>query len=342
MFTFSNSLNLLGIGIVVFDDNYVVKFCNENFNNIFNIKKLRENEIFGILPQNLIDFIKDSLDKTYLTPVKTELRFENGSEEEKAYQVLLHKEDGTYILTLRLKEQRHVKNANTAEYKLVDKLGQGIAHELNSPLDAVIRYVNLALDRIGDEGIIREYLLNAKLGLNRIVKVVNSIIRFSQDTRLHRLKKCDLKEAIDGALLLLTHRNIFQNIEIVKDLYTELPFVPFAEGGLEQVFTNLFKNAFDAMPDGGWLFIKAEVEGKLVKLEIRDTGIGIDEDIQDQIFEPFFTTKDIGEGSGLGLAITKELLQHSGCKIEIKSKVGVGTSFTLYFPMESAKTAVTV
>jgi two-component system, NtrC family, sensor kinase len=105
---------------------------------------------------------------------------------------------------------------------------------------------------------------------------------------------------------------------------------------LQQVFLNLFLNARDAMPKGGWLTIATRLEADAAVVEIRDTGSGIPAEQLSRIYDPFFTTKEIGKGTGLGLSITYGIVQEHGGTITCDSAVGQGTRFMLRLPLASA------
>ncbi|MBF0496069.1 MAG: sensor histidine kinase, partial [Deltaproteobacteria bacterium] len=104
----------------------------------------------------------------------------------------------------------------------------------------------------------------------------------------------------------------------------------------EQVFLNLFINAIQAMPDGGTITINAFREASdYIKIDIKDSGVGIKPEQLEHIFEPFYTTKSVGRGTGLGLAVSYALVKKHGGYIEVKSKVNVGTTFSIYLPIKS-------
>jgi two-component system, NtrC family, sensor kinase len=109
---------------------------------------------------------------------------------------------------------------------------------------------------------------------------------------------------------------------------------------LQQVFLNLFLNARDAMPKGGWLTIVTRSAGDSATIEVADTGSGIPADQLSRIYDPFFTTKDIGKGTGLGLSITYGIVQEHGGSIACDSAMGQGTRFTLTLPLVAARTGV--
>jgi two-component system NtrC family sensor kinase len=104
------------------------------------------------------------------------------------------------------------------------------------------------------------------------------------------------------------------------------------EHKLQQVFLNLFLNAKDAMPKGGWLSIATRIEPERILVEVADTGSGIPSEYLARIYDPFFTTKAIGQGTGLGLSITYGIVREHGGSIDCDSVIGQGTRFTLAFP----------
>ena len=104
-------------------------------------------------------------------------------------------------------------------------------------------------------------------------------------------------------------------------------------GQLQQVFINMFVNAAQAMPNGGDLEINSRILKDSVVVTIRDTGCGMDKVTQDKLFNPFFTTKPVGEGTGLGMSISYSIIEGHQGHVEIDSEVGIGTTFTLTFPL---------
>ena len=244
--------------------------------------------------------------------------------------------DGLHDVLLSLVESTDVtsleRRLHRAEYQAsIGKLARGIAHELNSPLDGVLRYTHLALQQLTDDLPVREYLVHVKEGLDRMVRAVRAFLEFSRQVTTPVNRLADLNQLIDDGLLLVQHRAKFQQIRVVKRFDPQLPAV--ADAGLQHALVNLIKNAFDAMPRGGTLTIATRAADGQVEVQIEDTGAGIREDIRPRIFEPFFTTKPIHQGSGLGLIIAKEVVERSGGCIEFSSQTGVGTTFRITVPV---------
>ncbi len=212
----------------------------------------------------------------------------------------------------------------------IGKLARGIAHELNNPLDGVLRYTRLALDQLTEDSPVREYLTHVQEGLDRMVRAVRAFLEFSRQALAPVNRIAHLNQLIDDALLLVKHRAKFQSIRIVKEFQEPLPAI--LDAGIQHAIVNLVKNAIDAMPRGGTLTITTRANGGGVEVLVQDTGAGIPEDIHTRIFEPFFSTKPIHQGSGLGLVIAKEVVERSGGTIEFASQVGIGTTFTMRIP----------
>ncbi|MGH9307762.1 MAG: sensor histidine kinase, partial [Vicinamibacterales bacterium] len=122
-------------------------------------------------------------------------------------------------------------------------------------------------------------------------------------------------------------------IQVRKELNASVPIVEAIEYKLQQVFLNLFLNARDAMPRGGWLTIATSTGPDGAIVEVSDTGSGIPADHLARIYDPFFTTKDIGKGTGLGLSITYGIVREHAGTIACESMVGQGTRFTLTLPL---------
>ena len=212
---------------------------------------------------------------------------------------------------------------------------RGIAHELNSPLDGVLRYTHLALEQLSEDSPVREYLLHVKEGLDRMVRAVRAFLEFSRQVTTPVSRVAHLNKLIDDALLLVQHRAKFQQVRVITNLDPSLPEV--LDGGLQHAIVNLVKNSFDAMPRGGTLTITTRRSDSHVDVDVEDTGAGIPEEIRPRVFEPFFSTKPIHQGSGLGLIIAKEVVERSGGTIEFTSQAGAGTTFRIHVPIAPAQ-----
>jgi signal transduction histidine kinase len=165
----------------------------------------------------------------------------------------------------------------------------------------------------------------------RASEIVNSLLNFSR-TKGAAFSAVELNKILSETLLLLDHQFKAAQIAVETHLEPGLALIHGNADKLQQVFLNLFLNAKDAMPRGGQLRVTSWTEDSRVRIEIRDTGVGISPDHLPRIYDPFFTTKGPGAGTGLGLAVTYGIVsEHSG-KITAESRPGFGTRFELEFP----------
>jgi two-component system NtrC family sensor kinase len=123
------------------------------------------------------------------------------------------------------------------------------------------------------------------------------------------------------------------NVEVRKELAPELPEIVASANQLEQVLLNLVNNARDAIGRNGRITLRTRVENCWVQLDVEDTGRGMTPEVLSKVFFPFFTTKGVGKGTGLGLSISYGIIKSMGGRIEVQSRAGRGTTFTLFFPL---------
>ncbi|MFH1771997.1 MAG: ATP-binding protein [Candidatus Omnitrophota bacterium] len=238
-------------------------------------------------------------------------------------------------LTRTLKNQvdaMHRTIEHSRNFSSLGKLAGGFVHELNNPLDGIIRYVNLAFDHSAEDSVVRQYLMEAKQGLNRIVNIVRALLDFSWNISGSNTF-IDINKAIQECLFMAGDILEAYNIKVERNLFSDVPKVP--DYRLKIVFTNLIKNACFAMNEkGGIIRIKTRLSGGCIEISFSDTGRGIPQAIQEKIFEPFFTTKNIGEGAGLGLAICCETVKRYEGTISVESKVNEGAVFLIRLPVK--------
>ena len=167
-------------------------------------------------------------------------------------------------------------------------------------------------------------------GIDRIRKIVMDLRTFArEDTGVMDLVK--IEDVIDN-ILSIVHSEIKGKAELVKE-YGPTPQIKCHAQRLGQVFINLLINATQAIESKGTIRIKTYMQEGFVCIDIEDTGKGIEEKNCKKIFDPFFTTKPVGQGTGLGLSISYEIVKKHGGDIRMKSKVGVGTTFTILLPL---------
>ncbi|MCL2330803.1 MAG: HAMP domain-containing histidine kinase [Phycisphaerae bacterium] len=214
----------------------------------------------------------------------------------------------------------------------VGRMSARVAHELNNPLDGILRYVNLAIRAIEIDHTERlpDYLAHARDGLFRMREIARELVAFSR-TAYNPCNDSSIQAAIDEAVQIMSSQAHTLGVSILCRLSADMPLA--SQANLFQVFCNLIKNAIDAMPTGGTLTIRTDVVDSQLTITFEDTGIGLPEPT-DRIFEPFFTTKSTGKGTGLGLAICKDLIEKLGGQIWAdRCRPNGGSIFTIQLPL---------
>ena len=153
------------------------------------------------------------------------------------------------------------------------------------------------------------------------------------------LKSTDLNALIDRVIAEFKLMTENAKVTVITNYATNLPQIQLDQGLIQQTLFNLIQNSIQAMPKGGRIYITTQpthtLAGRGIEIEIRDTGVGIPPDIQEQIFDAYFTTKESEGGMGLGLAIAHQIITAHQGRIELKSQVGMGTAFQIYLPIKN-------
>lgn len=229
--------------------------------------------------------------------------------------------------------QRQLVNAE--KLAAVGKLASKVAHELNNPMDGILRYINLTLRIIEQEKLDKpkEYLGQCKQGLMRMVQIVSDLLEFSRSTYTS-FEYVKIEELIEDAIKTMDTKVHASNVKISRNYTTPIPKV--RTGNLFQVFCNLIKNALDAMGKSGVLAISTHMTADgTIAVKFQDTGPGFDPENEQLLFEPFFTTKEKDKGTGLGLAICKDIIDRYNGRITAENASAGGSIFTVYLPIEN-------
>jgi len=229
--------------------------------------------------------------------------------------------------------------AHAERLESVGKLAGGVAHDLNNMLTPVLSYAELARRKTGPESKEREYLGHVISATERAAALTRQLLAFGRKQVLE-VGPVDLHEAVRELSPLLV-RLLPESISLRTHVDPDVPAVIADRAQLEQVFMNLVANARDAMPSGGEVAItvstESQAKSRQVRIEVRDSGSGMDEDTARRIFEPFFTTKPRGKGTGLGLSIVHGIISQHGGTIHVESAKGFGTKFVLLLPASEAR-----
>ena len=203
-----------------------------------------------------------------------------------------------------------------------------VVHELRTPLDGTLRFINLAIRLSSGNHKLEDYLFKSKKGLERMMNVVSSLLDRPKDVSAIQ-GMFPINGIIMDAVGFLEHIAASRKIQTVFDLDNRVSSIKSEE--LFQVFSNIVKNSLDAMPDGGELKISSMRKNDNNIIRFSDTGMGIPNNIQHRVFDPFFTNKE--NGMGLGLAISMSIAQKYGASISIDSKEGKGTTVVISIPV---------
>jgi PAS domain S-box-containing protein len=256
----------------------------------------------------------------------------------------------TEITELKEAEEKQEKlQEQLLQYQKLELIGQlagGIAHDFNNALAAIIGNTELVLNKLGPSSPFIGNIKDINTLANRSAKLTRQLLAFARK-QMTLPKVVDLNEAITECLPL--HRRLIgENIQFDWSPCSTQAFVLLDPTQLEQILSNLFVNAHDAIDEKGRIFITCDFAhfdnedcidsrsgfspGDYVRLSIGDTGSGIDAKILPHIYEPFFTTKEVGKGTGLGLSTVYGIVMQNNGFIECRTEFGKGTTFDIYLP----------
>lgn len=247
-------------------------------------------------------------------------------------------------VSLRLASMiRQIKRAHQERIEALGRMASGVAHEIRNPLNSIAMTVQYLKGILAGERVEREDLEDARECLELIDKQVKRLSEITEQfLTLNRppkleIEPTDVEELIDEVLAEFNAALAEAKVDVIRRYCGQLKDVPIDKDKIRQAIYNLVQNAIQAMPKGGRIYITTKREiGRFrewAAIEIRDTGVGIPDEIQPRVFDAYFTTREKEGGVGLGLAITRQVIEAHGGRIELKSKVGMGTSFTIRLPI---------
>jgi PAS domain S-box-containing protein len=249
-------------------------------------------------------------------------------------------------LKLAQQKEKDLQNQLLRSERLssIGRLAASVAHELKNPLGAIrnaVYYIRNALREnpiLETDPHLKMILKLAEEEVDSSVVIIGELLDFSRVVQLVQ-RRTQLNEVLEKMPGIVT---VPENVELIWNLDVTLPTASVDPDRLTQVFSNIMSNAIQAMPQGGQLRIKSElqietsgesVNRELIAITFEDTGVGIDAAHLSKIFEPLFTTK--ARGTGLGLAISRNIVEKHGGQILVRSQLGTGTSFTLKLPLNT-------
>jgi two-component system cell cycle sensor histidine kinase/response regulator CckA len=243
-------------------------------------------------------------------------------------------------------EQMEKQLREAQRLEAIGTLAGGVAHDFNNLLTIIsgnISLLKMASDQPARVLAVAETVDRA---VQRGAELVRGLLVFARQGQT-RLTLTDIAKQLHETVGML-QATLSENITIAQHYPPNLPEILADPAQIDRIFINLLTNARDAMPHGGTITITVEavlagpfpdqpkeVAKEYLRIEVADTGIGMEESVRQHIFEPFFTTKPSGQGTGLGLPVVYGLIQNHQGFVDVKSKPGAGTTFTLFFPIPS-------
>lgn len=344
---FENLFRHATIGIAVLDENGIVQeaniaffehsgvkkseVLNKHFSTIFfDQAKEQMDRLTNILNKSKHPYVKDVIalkgqgDKHRIIEISLSDFFD---EYDHSKKMMLFTEDITY------QQETHAALLQSEKLALTGRLAASLAHEINNPLQTSLGCLGLVEEMLTeDDQDLAVYINMAIEELQRSARIVKKLRDLNRTTDQSERSPIDLHELIEGVLVLT--RNHFYDKDIVSVFpYQGSPAVIIgSKDQIQQVILNLVVNAIDELPNGGKIYfnIIPTDEPQGIKVNIRDTGFGIDPAIENDIFDPFFTTKD--DGIGLGLYICKQIIEDHAGTLTFKSEIGQGTEFSIWLP----------
>lgn len=235
------------------------------------------------------------------------------------------------------KELQKMREALLQSEKLaaMGRLTSQIAHELNNPIYGIMNTLELLKTEIPPESKRRRILELSLSEIQRLSEMLRNMLSFSKPEEEKR-RPVKIDELIEGILLVMEKQMKELNIQVEVSFDPDIPEIMASTNQMRQVMLNILKNAKEAMPKGGTLFVRTSKEDDRVLIHIQDTGIGIPEEIKDKIFDAFFTTKQKVKGVGLGLSVCYGIIKDHGGEIKVESEAVKGTTFTISLPIGSS------
>jgi C4-dicarboxylate-specific signal transduction histidine kinase len=333
-------LDFLGIDLIIFDRNLVIRYSTASASKLFNLKD-RIDQSLESVTESRVDwktlFEHPLADNQTLkfgtvrvtvggnnrilnlscTPIRTQNQLIFGG--------------AVIVEDVTDKTSRENELSQAERLITIGKIAGKVAHELNNPMDGILRYLNLAM-RVLEQGQTektKEYLLQSRTGLLRMVNILSELLEFSRSPG-HAMEPAPLDTIIKDALSATAPALEGIEVQLIRHYEGQSPSM--RNDNLFQVFCNLIKNACDAMHGKGRLTITIGQTGDKWQVSFLDSGPGIPVELRNSIFQPFFTTKTSRRGVGLGLAICKDLVEKHKGSISVSCPDTGGSLFTVQLP----------
>ncbi len=230
-------------------------------------------------------------------------------------------------------KKSQAKEIATARHTATGLLASAMAHQMNSPLNAISLSLQSLAEEMGNDPAYEGILGTAKRGSRRCRDILNQLLVFSREPERTSQARLDL---IIPAALASFEKEQVGNTKVVADIPDDLPPIHLDRTQIQQVLINLLTNASDAMEGAGTATVTVERDGEDVVVSVADDGHGIDENAKEKLFQPLYSTKHNQPRLGIGLSIAARLAEHNGGVIDARNRPEHGSVFTLRFPIEGS------
>ncbi|MBU2492793.1 MAG: PAS domain S-box protein [Bacteroidetes bacterium] len=343
----SNILHASDSAIMVIDKDENIVAWNKGAEKIFGYS---EEEILyqsssTLLPDNKrylteLNYIKDETKKNgYVRIFETERKTKHGKILTVQLNVTkLPDQNGDYAgRSVIIKDTTEVKKLQqqidqSEKLAVIGQVAAGVAHEIGNPLASISSIVQLLQRQLKDD-FITEQLSTIKENIDRISRIVRELVDFSRPPGYEK-SFIQITDVIKTALGIVKYDKRVHKVNFETSLDPEVPKLNIVPDQLLQVFVNILLNALDAIHGNGTIQVNSFHNSEYVLVEITDNGTGMNELTVERIFDPFFTTKEVGKGTGLGLSVSYGIIKKMNGKIEVKSKLNEGSTFTVKLPLE--------
>ena len=221
----------------------------------------------------------------------------------------------------------------------VGQLTAGIVHDVKNPLAVIKGLAEELSEEFGLDPTTRDQLKTIRESAAKASTIVTDLLKFARQST-PEMERHDLKETIESSVRLTEYLARKSNVTIKLDLPRTPVMVTYDAQQIEQVLMNLISNAIQAIKKGGAVRINLSEAAGAVAIAVQDNGIGIPEKNLQRIFDPFFTTKPEGEGTGLGLSVSFGIVTRHRGRIDVDSKPGIGTTFTILLPIDQEEVSL--
>jgi len=243
----------------------------------------------------------------------------------------------------RQRAESETKLLQSEKQASVGKLAGGVAHEINNPLTGIFTFTHMLLKRKDIPEEVRQDLETIAQETERVRKIVKGLLDFSRQTELDR-EPADVNRLIRFTMSLVENQALIKGVSLNFEPGEGLPTITLDRNQMQSVLLNIIINALDATDPGGSIIVTSGIGVSTskpgqngVEILCTDTGCGIPPENLHKLFDPFFTTKDVGQGTGLGLSVSYGIVERHGGTIWVQSKVGKGSTFKVWLPIEEQK-----